>query len=231
VSDTWQWGGAVWVQRQDIGPAPLVGASLTDGLDGPILFGGLDALTGNGVSAHGDTWRWDGALWTELQNMGPHPRGLHSAGWDPQAGTVVLFGGIDVALDDPGAATSVRDDTWQLPLGTGAPGPPGPDHGTGSGPPPTHLVVTATPNPVSPNDMVTLTVDLGAPAVAATSVAIAINGESSGVPMPIQAGESSAEIQFVPSEAFGGAAVPNLLKITARVGAAESDTTLTISST
>ena len=69
--------------------APLAGSV--------ILFGGI------GVDYLGDTWRWDGASWTQLPVTGPSPRfGAVAA---TLGSVIVLYGGE--------SHTAVLDDTWQ----------------------------------------------------------------------------------------------------------------------
>jgi N-acetylneuraminic acid mutarotase len=70
---------------------------------GAVLFGGAGR-----DSVLSDTWRWDGAGWTQLQVTGPPAR--FAAVMAPLDGKLVLFGGDD----DATASGSVPDlsDTW-----------------------------------------------------------------------------------------------------------------------
>ena len=34
-------------------------------------------------------------MWTQVQDIGPGPRGYHSMAFDPSSGTTLLFGGYD----------------------------------------------------------------------------------------------------------------------------------------
>src|SRR5437868_3547251 len=57
-----------------------------------VLFGG--AAAGNPVAVLGDTWEWDGAVWTQRSSFTvPPPRAYHSIAYDSQRHRVVLFGG------------------------------------------------------------------------------------------------------------------------------------------
>ena len=65
-----------------------------------VLFGG-DSLGG---SLFGDTWEWDGAHWTQVEDTGPAPRAGHALVYDTSRSRIVLFGGGLPAL---------RGDTWE----------------------------------------------------------------------------------------------------------------------
>lgn len=107
---TWSWDEGKWVQVQDIGPALSysAGSSIPNGI---VWFGG---------DARGDwtepmklvdsTWAWDGALWKQVQDMGPQARSRHVMGLDPIRGQVVLFGGF--------SESGLLGDTWELEVST-----------------------------------------------------------------------------------------------------------------
>ena len=64
----------LWVQKQDIGPAPRAHHDIAfDPLRGRlVLFGGV----GDG-KVTGDTWEWDGRFWVQVADTGPAPRAYH----------------------------------------------------------------------------------------------------------------------------------------------------------
>jgi len=65
-----------------------------------LLFGGL---TGSGYS--GDTWGWDGKHWTQIQDIGPGPRGFAAIAYDSDRSRTILFGG---------SRGGFLGDTWEL---------------------------------------------------------------------------------------------------------------------
>jgi hypothetical protein len=69
-----------------------------------VLFGGF---TGNKVL--GDTWGWEGELWSQRQDMGPSPRYLHGLAYDRHRERSVLFGGVNDKGENLG-------DTWELAI-------------------------------------------------------------------------------------------------------------------
>jgi len=59
-----------------------------------VMFGGSPARSGD-LAWLGETWLWDGQVWTQAAVEGPSPRGLHDMAYDPRRERVVLFGGYD----------------------------------------------------------------------------------------------------------------------------------------
>lgn len=57
--------------------------------NGIIMFGGDDPSPGY----RGDTWAWNGNIWTELPVVGPPPREQHAMTYAPACGGIILFGG------------------------------------------------------------------------------------------------------------------------------------------
>ncbi|HUU84086.1 MAG TPA: thrombospondin type 3 repeat-containing protein [Phycisphaerae bacterium] len=68
--------------------------------NGIILFGGSNPSLG----LLGDTWAWDGNLWTEVPASGPPARSQHAMAYAPACGSILLFGGS--------GETSDLDDMW-----------------------------------------------------------------------------------------------------------------------
>lgn len=99
-TDTWEWAGTSWLERQINGPPPRYGHAMA-ALNGQvILFGG------QGESGTlGDTWRWDGTSWTQLNIPGPTPRFGHRM--TSVGNKIVLFGGTTEKAGD-------QCDTWEF---------------------------------------------------------------------------------------------------------------------
>jgi hypothetical protein len=99
-TDTWEWDGASWLERNVAGPPPRYQHAMA-GLGGKvILFGG------QGESGTlGDTWQWDGTSWTQLHIPGPTPRFGHEM--TTLGNKIVLFGGTTATAGDV-------CDTWEF---------------------------------------------------------------------------------------------------------------------
>jgi hypothetical protein len=68
-----------------------------------VLFGGTGGFNG---PLFGDTWRFDGEHWTQVQDIGPVPRDSHALTFDSTRGAVLLFGGS-------GTNSAILGDTWE----------------------------------------------------------------------------------------------------------------------
>ncbi|MFH1107718.1 MAG: kelch repeat-containing protein [Planctomycetota bacterium] len=92
--DTWEWDGANWTLRSETGPGPRGAHALAfdSGRSVTVLFGGGSGPYYNGPT-FGDTWEWDGSIWTCRSNFGPSPRIGHAMAYDTLRGVSVLFGG------------------------------------------------------------------------------------------------------------------------------------------
>lgn len=66
-----------------------------------MLFGGWDP----GRGYLGDTWTWDGAVWTRRSTSGPGPRRNHALAADPRRAVLVLYGGM--------RRGGLLDETWE----------------------------------------------------------------------------------------------------------------------
>lgn len=106
-ADTWIWEAGAW---RDAAPAASPPARYSPTLarqaDGArlILFGGSDG--GTATPAFAETWAWDGVTWQELAPpTSPPPRDRHALVDDPEAATILTYGGV-------GADGFERDDTW-----------------------------------------------------------------------------------------------------------------------
>ena len=109
-SDTWEWDGSAWTQVSATGPSPRCDhAMASDSARGKVvLFGGITdhGVTDGPLEKVGDTWEWDGAVWTEVSTTGPSARTNHALVYDAHRERTVLFGGLDFAKDRMG-------DTWE----------------------------------------------------------------------------------------------------------------------
>jgi len=107
LGDTWEWDNdAGWVKRQDMGPRDIYYPTMASTGEHTILFGT------QGGAATGQTWEWDGRLWTQRQGMGPPGRYAHDLEYDSQRDRVVLFGG-ELAVS---AGKALLGDTWELAI-------------------------------------------------------------------------------------------------------------------
>jgi len=65
-----------------------------------VLFGALDGARG------GETWEYDGSVWTLRATTGPSPREGHALAFDSTRGVTVLFGGFE-------GANVLSRETWE----------------------------------------------------------------------------------------------------------------------
>lgn len=89
----------LWVQKQDIGPAPSAYFAMC-----------YDGARKRTLLFNGDTWEWDGTGWTQLEDIGPGTRFNTAMVFDEARNVVVLFGGW---MAPPPAGGSDRGDTWE----------------------------------------------------------------------------------------------------------------------
>ncbi|MDE1819597.1 MAG: hypothetical protein KGJ23_06215 [Euryarchaeota archaeon] len=117
LNDSWELGPYGWtVLDPPEAPAPRYGAAIADDPadHSVLLFGGSD-----GSALFGDTWLFHRGLWTELDLSGlsaPSPRVGAVAVFDPQEGSVVLFGGFGTFGSSPSFGTPLGD-TWEFRAG------------------------------------------------------------------------------------------------------------------
>ncbi|WP_372629898.1 cadherin-like beta sandwich domain-containing protein [Cohnella sp.] len=105
LNDTWVWTGGsdnTWQEKLSVGTPPSKrkhAAMAYDPVsDSVILFGG----EGQSGALLGDTWRWDGASWTQAGGSAPSPRSGAQMASDGQ--NLILFGGK--------GAGGILADTW-----------------------------------------------------------------------------------------------------------------------
>ena len=111
LGDTWEWDGTKWKAIQDIGPSARGGATMAFTGGSVVLFGGFDGDVTSGAKLFGDTWEWDGARWTERQDIGPQARWQHAIVCDATRNSLVLFGGMSTPVGQ-----TPLGDTWELAL-------------------------------------------------------------------------------------------------------------------
>ena len=109
LADTWVWDGRFWTQVSDMGPSPRRSAASAwdPSTQRVLLFGG--ATTAGGTLAPlGDTWAWDGQLWTQVDDSGPAARFAAALSGDTTRQRNVLFGGATTIPD-----VAALGDTWE----------------------------------------------------------------------------------------------------------------------
>jgi len=101
--ETWEWDGASWSERTNVG-SPGARQASSMAYDSTrhvaVLFGGIQGF------ALGDTWEYDGVAWSQASPSTPNPanRWNHTLVFDRSIGRIMLFGGT--------TRTSPLDDTW-----------------------------------------------------------------------------------------------------------------------
>lgn len=99
LKDTWEWDGTSWTRVATTGPSARANHAMAyDSARGRVvLFGG-----GLGVSKPsgeedliGDTWEWDGRIWTRVATTGPPPSWMHSMAYDSARGRIILLSYTD----------------------------------------------------------------------------------------------------------------------------------------
>jgi hypothetical protein len=103
--DTWEWDGTAWTQRSVSGPSPRRGHAMAyDAARGvTVLFGG-DTGGGGEVIYNGETWEWNGTVWTQ-RAFSPEPRYAHALAYDSARHVTVLFGGF--------VDSGINGETWE----------------------------------------------------------------------------------------------------------------------
>jgi Galactose oxidase, central domain len=123
LNDTWLWNGTAWTQAADTGPDPRAAAAMVAAAT-IVLFGGVNSIDPNLPSAnriiYGDSWRWNGNVWTKVQDIGPAPRWGHGMTFrktGAAVGRIVLVGGSSVfgPAQDASLQAGVMRDTWEAP--------------------------------------------------------------------------------------------------------------------
>jgi hypothetical protein len=112
LGDAWEWDGNTWTPssvRGAMGSAPAAreGHAMASLAGGVVLFGGLNvnmpSSSGTFPGYFGDTWEWDGGVWSQSTVSGPAPR--FEAAMASLSDGAVLFGGS--------ACVPATAETWQ----------------------------------------------------------------------------------------------------------------------
>jgi len=90
-----------------MGPREIISPTMAYTGEYTVLFGSPPTVSGTA----GQSWRWDGKLWTQRQNMGPTARAWYNIAYDSQRDRVVLFGGQVFPPSDASLS-----DTWELAI-------------------------------------------------------------------------------------------------------------------
>ena len=221
LADTWEWNGTLWKQVADIGPGPCLGAALVFRTAVSELFGGMNTLANSVARELLDlTWEWDGAHWTERQDIGVGPRHGHAMVFDEVRSRVVLFGGLSVPPDNPGASAGLMGDTWEHAdvLSGGGPGGVVP------------LEAVAAPSLVHPGGLLSVVVTLQALAAGAgEQVEVTSNIGDLGT-ATVAPGATSGLLQVqIPPTIGNNVPLPFQLEITATAGGVSRSASVIIS--
>jgi hypothetical protein len=115
LNDTWEWNGKTktWTHLFPASsPSPRRTTIAYDGATGNVvLFGGDNE--GSPDTSYDDTWTWNGVTWTEQSpSSAPAARTLNSLNYDPETGTVILFGGFNNWPNGLGDTWTWNGTTW-----------------------------------------------------------------------------------------------------------------------
>ncbi len=108
-AETWEWNGTTWTQRSVPGPSARGQSSMSfDSARGAtVLFGGVTCA--HSSCALGDTWEWNGSMWTQwFPTPSPTARYLSATAYDVARNATVLFGGI--------GTSGSESETWEYGL-------------------------------------------------------------------------------------------------------------------
>jgi hypothetical protein len=122
TGDTWEWDGAAWTRAADFGPPVGSGGAMVYAGNECVAFGGTNLPSVDAQPVfYPTTWGWDGSHWVLRQDMGPGPRWRHGMAFDGQRGTIVMFGGLQLAAVR-GDGSGYLGDTWEHNGATGSAG-------------------------------------------------------------------------------------------------------------
>ena len=171
LGDTWEWDGALWTQVAAFGPEPRTGAAMVFEHDHAALFGGLaSAAAAAKPTVFGNTWEWNGAHWTQRQDIGPGARWGHAMAFDSIRRRVVIFGGLPVfPIDGEAVPDQLLGDTWEHSDNDGAAPPPPPPPASGQ-----LASFSIAPDKIRPGERATGTVTLNIIPASTLSVILSV---------------------------------------------------------
>ena len=116
LDDTWEWTGALWVQRW-LAHSPHGRSFHTMVYDSnrsrTLLFGGKSGTATTNSVFYNDTWMFDGNDWTQINTPNqPSARYYPGSAFDPVRDKWVLYGGTTVSAD--GKTSTNQTDTWEF---------------------------------------------------------------------------------------------------------------------
>jgi MYXO-CTERM domain-containing protein len=100
-NDTWEYDGVSWTQRCTNAPCkntvPVARSMMGLTFDGArartVMFGGQSSSGTN--TYYGDTWEWDGSVWSQRATTGPPPRAPGALTYDAALGASVMYGNFN----------------------------------------------------------------------------------------------------------------------------------------
>jgi Galactose oxidase, central domain len=115
LQDTWTWDGSGWTQSANFGATSRAQTAMVSTDVQTTMFGGFQFAVSSSPVVLGDSWVYDGAHWTERENIGPGPRYSHAMAYDSGRRTIVLFGGISTNTAVSGGSLSdyLLGGTWE----------------------------------------------------------------------------------------------------------------------
>ena len=116
--DTWEWDGTKWTKINSKGPGGRsdFAMSYDSNQKKVILFGGQSVKDmGDNQTEFGDTWTWDGKVWTKISDKGPSARILTRMAFDPTSGVTYLYGGCsNPKVAKVSTPVYTHDDMWRF---------------------------------------------------------------------------------------------------------------------
>jgi hypothetical protein len=119
---TWEWDGVAWhrIATSSAAPTRFNHATAFDvARQRVVVFGGSDGLS----HPLGDTWTWDGSVWTQHAVPGPSPRWQPSMAYDPVRQRTVLFGGTSSGGASLGDTWEWDGQSWTQVVASPSPSP------------------------------------------------------------------------------------------------------------
>lgn len=105
--DTWEWDGQRWEERNVRTPGPRDHHAMAydEARGSTVMYGGRPLS--NDAPFPGDTWTWDGSVWTRVDTLGgPGGVGHHAMAYDSRRQRVVMYGGS-------GTGSRISEDVYE----------------------------------------------------------------------------------------------------------------------